>query len=53
MAQLHSSFMKLPGKAEVINDINGEPVNLYWVLKHHLEKFMRQFKWTLVSLAMY
>ncbi len=26
VAQLRSSFMKLPGKAEVINDINGEPV---------------------------
>lgn len=46
-------FMKSPSKAEVINDINGELVNLYRVLKHHLEEFMRQFKWALVSRAMY
>ncbi len=45
--------MKSPSKAEVINDINGELVNLYRVLKHHLEEFMRQFKWALVSRAMY
>ncbi|MGP1928442.1 MAG: hypothetical protein ACTS78_01295 [Arsenophonus sp. NC-WZS1-MAG3] len=44
MAQLRSSFMKLPSKAEVINDINGKPVNLYRVLKHNLEEFMCQFK---------
>ncbi|PAU99109.1 restriction endonuclease subunit M [Arsenophonus sp. ENCA] len=46
-------FMKSPSQAEVINDINGELVNLYRVLKHHLEEFMRQFKWALVSRAMY
>ncbi|BAN95454.1 putative methyltransferase [Plautia stali symbiont] len=46
-------FMKSPSKVEVINDINGELVNLYRVLKHHLEEFMRQFKWALVSRAMY
>ncbi|OZI15153.1 restriction endonuclease subunit M [Sodalis-like symbiont of Philaenus spumarius] len=46
-------FMKSPSPCEVINDINGELVNLYRVLKHHLEEFMRQFKWALVSRAMY
>lgn len=28
-------FLKTPGKIEVINDINGELVNLYRVVKHH------------------
>ncbi len=46
-------FMKTPARAEVLNDINGELVNLYRVLKHHLEEFLRQFKWSLVSRQMF
>lgn len=42
-------FMKEPAKVEVINDVNGELVNLYRVVKHHLDEFLRQFRWTLVS----
>lgn len=42
-------FMKPPVKAEVLNDVQGELVNLYRVVQHHLEEFVRQFKWTLVS----
>ena len=42
-------FMKEPAKAEVLNDINGEIVNLYRVVQHHLDEFMRQFRWSLVS----
>lgn len=42
-------FMKQPSQVEVINDVNGELVNLYRVVKHHLEEFMRQFKWALSS----
>lgn len=42
-------FMKEPSKAEVINDVNGELVNLYRVIQHHLEEFVRQYKWSLVS----
>ena len=42
-------FMKAPAKVEVINDINGELVNLYRVVQHHLEEFVRQFKWALSS----
>lgn len=42
-------FMKESAKAEVINDINGELINLYRVVKHHLEEFIKQFKWALVS----
>lgn len=46
-------FLKEPSKVEVINDINGELVNLYRVVKHHLEEFVRQFKWALVSRQIY
>ncbi|HAU5654016.1 TPA: DNA adenine methylase [Citrobacter freundii] len=46
-------FLKEPSKTEVINDINGELVNLYRVVKHHLEEFVRQFKWALVSRQIY
>ncbi|SFB80569.1 DNA adenine methylase [Marinospirillum celere] len=42
-------FMKEPVKSEILNDINGELVNLYRVVKHHLEELYSQFKWTLVS----
>ena len=42
-------FMKEPAKVEVINDVNGELVNLYRVVKHHLDEFLRQFRWALVS----
>ncbi|MFA6015909.1 MAG: DNA adenine methylase [Gallionellaceae bacterium] len=38
-----------PADVEVINDINGELVNLYRVVQHHLEEFVRQFKWALSS----
>lgn len=46
-------FMKAPAKAEVLNDVNGDLVNLYRVVKHHLEEFVRQFKWALVSRQLY
>ncbi|EDW6697258.1 DNA adenine methylase [Salmonella enterica subsp. enterica serovar Poona] len=46
-------FLKVPSKTEVINDINGELVNLYRVVKHHLEEFVRQLKWALVSRQIY
>lgn len=39
----------MPAKTEVLNDINGELVNLYRVVQHHLEEFVRQFKWALSS----
>ena len=42
-------FMKSPSDVEVLNDINGELVNLYRVVQHHLEEFIRQFKWVLIS----
>ena len=40
---------QIPAKAEILNDINGELVNLYRVVQHHLEEFVRQFKWALTS----
>lgn len=46
-------FAKDPSRVEVINDINTELVNLYRVVQHHLEEFIRQFKWSLVSRKMY
>lgn len=42
-------FTKEPSDVEVLNDINGELVNLYRVVQHHLEEFVRQFKWALSS----
>lgn len=42
-------FMKEPAKAEVINDINGDLINLYRVVQHHLDEFCRQFRWALVG----
>ena len=42
-------FLKNPSKVGVINDVNGELVNLYRVVKTHLEEFVRQFKWALSS----
>lgn len=42
-------FMKEPSQVEVLNDVNGDLVNLYRVVKHHLEELYKQFKWTLTS----
>lgn len=42
-------FEKQPAKAEVLNDINGDLVNLYRVVKYHLEELHKQFKWMLCS----
>ncbi len=39
----------MPAACEVINDVNGELVNLYRVVQHHLEEFVRQFKWAISS----
>lgn len=42
-------FAKPPSEVEVLNDVNGDLVNLYRVVQHHLEEFVRQFKWALTS----
>lgn len=31
------------------HDVNGDLINLYRVVPHHLEEFVRQFKWGLLS----
>ncbi|MDK4531255.1 DNA adenine methylase, partial [Kingella kingae] len=36
-------------KTEVLNDINGQLVNLYRVVQHHFDEFVRQFDYTLTS----
>lgn len=46
-------FSKEPVTAEVLNDINGDLVNLYRIVQHHLDEFVRQFRWALVSREMY
>lgn len=46
-------YQKEPCRVEVLNDINGELVNLYRVVQHHLEEFVRQFKWALSSRQIY
>ena len=42
-------FARNPAPVEVINDVNGDLVNLYRVVTHHLEEFVRQSKWALSS----
>jgi DNA adenine methylase len=42
-------FRKEKSEVEVLNDINLEIVTLYRVIQHHLEEFLRYFKWCLVS----
>jgi len=42
-------FLRPPAEVEVINDISGDLVNLYRVVKYHLEEFVRQFKWAISS----
>lgn len=46
-------FLRHPAEVEVINDVNGDLVNLYRVVKHHLEEFVRQFKYALSSRQMF
>lgn len=46
-------FLKEPVKVEVLNDSNGDLIRLYRVVTHHLEEFIRQFKWALNSREMF
>ncbi|MFZ2269066.1 MAG: DNA adenine methylase [Azonexus sp.] len=46
-------FLKKPSPVEVLNDINGELVNLYRVVKHHQDELVRQFRWSLISRQTY
>ncbi len=40
---------EMTSRVEIINDINTDLVTLYRVVKHHLEEFIRYFKWVLVA----
>jgi DNA adenine methylase len=42
-------FLKAPSRVEVLNDLNGDLINLYRVVRHHLDEFVRQFRWALSS----
>ncbi len=42
-------FKKPESQVEIINDVSRDVTNLYRVIQHHLEEFVRQFKWQLVS----
>lgn len=42
-------FKKEPSKYEVINDLDNDLVAFYRVLQHHLEEFLKQFKWLVCS----
>lgn len=44
-------FRKSESRVEIINDFNGELVNLYRCLQCHLDEFVRQFRYSLVSRA--
>lgn len=46
-------FMKTPVEAEVLNDINGDLISLYRVVKNHPEEFIRQFEWSVSSREIY
>ncbi len=46
-------FARPPAKVEVLNDIDGELVRLYRVIAHHLDEFVRQFRWALTSREMF
>ena len=42
-------FKKEQSAVEVINDYSRDVANLYRVIKYHLEEFIAQFKWSLIS----
>jgi DNA adenine methylase len=44
-------FGKPPSNVEIINDIDGELINFFQVVKHQPEKLIQSFEWELVSRA--
>lgn len=42
-------FKKDPSEVEIINDINTDLVTLYRIIKHHLDEFIRYFRWIVVA----
>ena len=49
MGAAHVFFRRTPARVEVLNDLNSELVTLFRVLQWHLDEFLRQFEWALVS----
>lgn len=46
-------FLKPMSKVEVVNDINQDLISLYRVIQHHLDEFVRQFRWAITSRKIY
>lgn len=42
-------FAKPPSKVEIINDIDGDLINFFRVVKSNPEEFIQSFNWDLVS----
>lgn len=42
-------FLRQPAEVEVLNDVNGELINLYRVVKNHLDEFIKQYRFTVAS----
>jgi DNA adenine methylase len=42
-------FLRQPAAVEVLNDVNGEIINLYRVIKNHLDEFAKQFRFMVSS----
>lgn len=42
-------YLRRPAEVEVLNDVNGEVMNLYRVIKNHLDEFAKQFKFIVSS----
>lgn len=40
---------KSVSKIEILNDLNGEVINLFRVVQNHIEEFIRQVRWTIIS----
>jgi len=36
-------------KIEVLNDLNGEVINLFRVVQNHIEEFIRHIRWAIIS----
>jgi DNA adenine methylase len=49
MGGAHVFFRRRPARSEVLNDLNRDLVTLYRVVQHHLDEFVRYFRWSLVS----
>ena len=42
-------FKKEPSRFEALNDLDGDLIAFYKVIKYHLEEFLKQFEWAVCS----